>query len=171
MMKTLIFFVSIALFISCYSGNQLKRLMQQENSRVAVFPFSGSGISREIRYLAADEWSACLFIGHHIPVVDRSQVNAAVRYAEIENTYFLSHRKLMEVSDSLNANLGVLGSITYFSSPGNSRNYLSISIRFLEIETGNILCMIRKAANVENCSFETVSDFIDDMSEDLDLER
>jgi hypothetical protein len=171
MMKTLIFFVSIGLFISCYSGNQLKKLIRQENSRVAVFPFSGSGISREIRYLAADEWSACLFIGHRIPVVDRSQVNAAVRNAGIENTYFLSHRQLLAVSDSLNTNLAVLGSITYFSNPGDSRNYLSISIRFLEVTTGNILRMIRKAGNVENCSFETVSNFLDDMSEDLDLAR
>jgi hypothetical protein len=170
MMRTIILVSWITLFISCTSGSQLKKLIREENSRVAVLPFSGSGISREIKYLAADEWSARLFIGHHIPVVDRSQVNAAVRFADIENTYFLSHRELITVSDSLKANLVVLGSLTYFSSPGDSRNYLSITIRFLAVRSGKILHMVRKAKQVEDCSFETISNFLRDMSDDLDIE-
>ncbi len=173
-MKTILLVILLALNMTCSSANLFQKIIRQENSRVAILPFSGKGISRDMKYLAADEWSDKLFVLRNIPVVDRSQVNSIIRTLGIENTYFLSRRQLSAMSDSLEANIIALGSIIYFShhtEPDKSHNYLSITLRFLEGHSGRILFMIQKAAPVRDCSFQTIAVFLQDMSEDLEIRR
>lgn len=144
-MKKLYLIICIFLFISCSSNIHFQQKLKRKEVKMVVLHFSGKGVSRTLRYLAADELTTLLYVNKKYEVVDRSLVNAVAQEFEIENPYFLSKEKLITMSDSLSANVIVLGSIENEKDPGvleKGENHFKITLRFLDGKSSDVIGMI-----------------------------
>jgi hypothetical protein len=144
-MKQLYTIICIFLFISCSSNIHFQQKLKHKEAKLAVLHFSGKGVSRTLRYLAADELTTLLYVDKKYLVIDRSLVNAVVQEFEIENPYFLSKEKLITVSDSLSANVMVLGLIENEKDAGfleKGENHFTITLRFLDGKSSDVIGMI-----------------------------
>lgn len=144
-MKKLYIIICIFLFICCSSNIHFQQKLKRKEAKMAVLHFGGKGVSKTLRYLAADELTTLLYVGKKYSVVDRSLVNAVVQEFEIENPYFLSKEKLITVSDSLSANVIVLGLIENEKDPGvleKGENHFTITLRFLDGKSSDVMGMI-----------------------------
>ena len=86
-----------------------------------------------------------IYVEKKIPVIDRSRVNFILKELEIENPYFLSRNDLTTIADSLGANVIILGMMnreTESPDPEKSVNYLNITLRFLDAESGEVIGII-----------------------------
>lgn len=152
-MKKLYIIICILHFISCSSNIHFQQKLKRKETKMAVLHFSGKGVSKTLRYLAADELTTLLYVDKKYSVVDRSLVNAVAHEFEIENPYFLSRETLITISDSLSANVIVLGLIENEKDPGileKGENHLKIILRFLDGNSSDVMGMIyEKESSIE----------------------
>ena len=144
-MKRLIGFLCILIFLNCATNHYFSRKLKKSKTVIAVLPFTGKGMSKTLGYLAADELTTLIYIEKKIPVVDRSRVNFILKELEIENPYFLSRDNLTTIADSLGANVIILGMMNRENEspdPEKSVNYLNITLRFLDAESGEVIGII-----------------------------
>lgn len=119
--------------------------------KMLVLPFTGRGPGLSVRsgHSAADQLTAYLFMRGHLPVVDRSQVNDMLQQQEQENVYFLSRASLCALADTLGASVVVLGLIENQPLAAGwqpPRQRLSITLRFLDGRTGEVLHISQRRA-------------------------
>lgn len=144
------------------TGNQ--SLATNKIERVAVLPFTarGAGISARTGHVAADQLTSFLFSEKNMAVVDRSQVNASLNQAGINNLYFLGKNALLALADSLNADcivMGIIDSERLLNKDLSERHRgrLSITLRLLEGESGEIRNIVQESQNFEHSPAEKMN--------------
>ncbi|MGH1364870.1 MAG: hypothetical protein ACRBF0_15020 [Calditrichia bacterium] len=137
----------LCLFLtSCGAFKSSPEVELQETDRLAVLPFvvRGDGLSAALGHIAADRLTAGLINSKHLPVVDRSFVNDAMKQQEISNSYFLSLEAATYLADTLQAKilvLGILDNSSSFKDLDKLQHRLRITVRFLEVASGKLLLL------------------------------
>jgi hypothetical protein len=167
-MKKLI--IPIVVFVlgicSCSQNIHFQKKINKKKDSIAVLPFSGTGISQNEKYLAADELTTFLFLDKKIPVIDRSQINSFIKTLQIENPYVVSKEQLIHLADTLNATVLVLGLIEKKSIQNeleDSITAISITLRFLDGQSGEVRGIIYEQEKSELPRFEIIRDMLRSM--------
>lgn len=163
--------MTAALFIQC-AGNQT--LAEKKIERVAVLPFTarGAGISARVGYVAADQLTTYLFSEKQMTVVDRSQINACLNQAGINNLYFLGRNDLLALADTLDADCIVMGIIDSERLLNENlwkqrRGRISITLRFLEGESGEVRKIVRESRKFEHSPTENIDQILREIVKQL----
>jgi len=98
----------ILMCLNCSSNIRLRNNLEKKEHIIAVVPFTGKGVNKNLCYSAADELTRLLFIEKNINVIARSRVNAAMAELKIENPYYFSTADLKMFSDNLDASSDIL---------------------------------------------------------------
>lgn len=143
-----IFVITLTLMtVSCGSSGRLASKNLSTEHKYAVLPFTvrGSGTGARVGYQAADRLSTLLSIKKRLEIVDRSFVNGAIQELEIENLYVMPQHQFLEVADTLNADVLILGMFDYrpLSVYEKKRKaQMLITLRLLESQTGKVLKVV-----------------------------
>ncbi|RQW06670.1 MAG: hypothetical protein EH225_02905 [Calditrichaeota bacterium] len=160
------FIIMIFTLFHCASERLKIHKENGEKMKLAVLHFGGKGINRDLKYLAADYLTSRMYSVKKMPVVDRSQVNAAARLLEIVNPYFLSRRELCLLADSLQADLMVLGNVIYNPDRNQQEQtggWMGITLRFLDGQSGEVRFIIYRNVHTKNSSYNQIIQLLDDM--------
>ncbi len=148
------------LFMEC-AGNQ--SLTENRIEKVAVLPFTarGAGISARTGHVAADQLTSYLFREREMAVIDRSQVNASLHQAGINNLYFLGKNQLLALADSLDADcviMGIIDSKSLLNSDlwAGRRGSLSITLRLLEGKSGEVRNIVQASRKFQQSPAEKI---------------
>jgi len=147
----------------CSSNYYLKTRLNSKNTTIAVMPFSGIGVSQSTKFLLADELTNYIFIDKKISVIDRSQVNFILHQAGIKNPYSISKNQIIQISDSLKANVIALGFISKKSvlrELENSLYSISITVRLLDGKSAAVIGIIHNSQIVEQVQFDSVKNML-----------
>ncbi len=163
--------MSVAFFMQC-AGSQ--SLVTKKIERVAVLPFTvrGAGISARVGHVAADQLTTYLFSEKQMAVVDRSQINACLNQAGINNLYFLGKNELLALADTLNADCIVMGIIDSERLLNKDlweqrRGRTVITLRFLEGESGEVRNIVRESRKFEHSPTEKIERMLRDIVKQL----
>jgi hypothetical protein len=154
----------------CSSNYYLKTRLNSKNTTIAVMPFSGVGISQSTKFLLADELTNFIFIDKKISVIDRSQVNFLINQAGIENPYSISKNKIIQISDSLKANVIALGFISKKSvlrDLENSLYSINITVRLLDGKSAAVIGIINNSQTVKQVQFDLFKNMLREIVEKI----
>ena len=154
-MKKLVIIISMLGLLCCSPFHQVQPFYSVETVKMAILPFTGrgAGISQRSGHIAADRLTTYLYLKKQISVVDRSQVSHVLHHLGIKNTYFLGKKELIEIADTLDASIVVLGLLeneakqAHWKTPVNT---LTVTLRFLDGKTGEILHILHKRDQVKS---------------------
>ena len=135
----------ILMCLNCSSNIRLRNNLEKKEHIIAVVPFTGKGVNKNLCYSAADELTRLLFIEKNINVIARSRVNAAMAELKIENPYYFSTADLKMFSDTLDASIICVGQInSYALRQGENKPiyYLSITLSFIDGRDTNVIGII-----------------------------
>lgn len=119
-MKTIL--LLLVLFVSCFASNT-----------VAVFNFSGRGLSNDEALTITDRFSLELSQTKSFEVVDRNNVKALMDEQSLSQTGMVDESTAIEIGKLLAAHHIIFGSVSKFGT------MYTINVKMINVETGKIV--------------------------------
>ena len=120
------------------------------NFAVLDFSYSGLGLNKRLADRAADQFSNDLYTRLSFPVIDRTIVKAILKKHHISGRSSMSYEEIKTIARDIRATYFIFGtiqstgSIETFSDESYNDNEIEISIRFIDIESGEMVCNIQQ---------------------------
>ncbi|NIR65873.1 MAG: hypothetical protein GWO08_14850 [Gammaproteobacteria bacterium] len=171
-MKKITLLVCLALLLQNCALFRSPPKLPEKNIKVVVLPFTtrGPNVSNRTGYIAADKLTSFLFVKKKMRVVDRSLVNHTLNRKSIDNVYFLSQQELVEIADTLNASVVVLGLLenrTLQQDMFASQNIITVTLRFLAGDSGETLQIVYETQKTDLKPLLVLDEFLETMVDKL----
>ena len=134
---------------------------KEKNPRCAILPMTvrGPGLSQGLGHMVADRLTASLFHRGQLRLVDRSLVNSALLSEDIQNPYYLNEQQIAHLSDTLKADLLLLGIVEHHRRLDRimlDRGDLMVTLRLLKGKDGELVKLVQKSIAIKALSVNEI---------------